>query len=120
MEKFMFVFRNNVEEMAKLSPEGIQKNMEKWMTWMGKLTQEGHYTLGNGNQLTGMNGKVVSKAKHITTDGPFIEGKEVISGLIDLNNVKDMEEAVKLAKGCPGLELGGSVEIRTCVVRPDM
>ena len=45
------------------------------------------------------------------TSGPYIELKESIAGLIVIK-ANDYEEALKIAQGCPILEVGGNVEIR--------
>lgn len=44
----------------------------------------------------------------VTTDGPFIEGKEVISGFTELE-VADLDEALRMVKTWPGCPI---VEIR--------
>jgi hypothetical protein len=55
-------------------------------------------------------GRVVSSKKGVT-DGPFVELKEVIGGF-SLIEAPDIDAAAELAKGCPGLALGGTVEVR--------
>ncbi|MGH8793388.1 MAG: YciI family protein [Stackebrandtia sp.] len=43
----------------------------------------------------------------IMTDGPFIEGKEVVSGFVEIQ-VEDLDEALRLVEswpGCPTVEL---------------
>ena len=49
------------------------------------------------------------------TDGPFAESKEAIAGffIIQANN---LEEAVEIAKGCPGLDYGQTVEVRPLIL----
>jgi hypothetical protein len=44
----------------------------------------------------------------LITDGPFVEGKEVISGFAEID-VADLDEALRLVKSWPGCPL---VEIR--------
>jgi hypothetical protein len=44
-------------------------------------------------------------------DGPFTESKEAVAGYI-LLRVADLDEATEIAKACPGLEHGMSVEVR--------
>lgn len=44
----------------------------------------------------------------LVTDGPFVEGKEVVSGYAEID-VADLDEAMRLAKSWPGCPL---VEIR--------
>jgi hypothetical protein len=66
-------------------------------------------------------GKIVSgKQGRTVADGPFAESKEAIGGYFFLQ-VADMNEAVEIAKQCPGLEFGAQVEVRPvaemCTVR---
>jgi hypothetical protein len=57
-------------------------------------------------------GKIVSGKKGRTVaDGPFAESKEAIGGYFYLQ-VADMEEALTIARQCPGLEYGAEVEVR--------
>ena len=57
-------------------------------------------------------GKIVSgKNGRIVADGPFAESKEAIGGYF-LLQVDDLDEAVEIAKDCPVLEYGSTVEVR--------
>jgi hypothetical protein len=53
---------------------------------------------------------VRGKQKRVT-DGPFAEAKDVVGGFT-LILARDLEQAAELSKGCPILEVGGSVEVR--------
>ncbi len=44
-------------------------------------------------------------------DGPFAESKEAIGGYFYIT-VADENEAIEIAKQCPGLEYGSVVEVR--------
>ena len=44
-------------------------------------------------------------------NGPFAESKEAIGGYF-LLQVDDLDEAVEIAKQCPGLDYGIDVEVR--------
>ena len=44
-------------------------------------------------------------------DGPYAEAKDLVGGF-SLIEAKDLTHAVELSKGCPILEVGGSVEVR--------
>ena len=50
----------------------------------------------------------LGRGEPVVTDGPFVEGKEVISGFTEID-VADLDEALRLAKSWPGCPL---VEIR--------
>ncbi len=56
-------------------------------------------------------GKVVSGKQRTVADGPFAESKEAIGGYFYLT-VADENEAIEIAKQCPGLEYGSVVEVR--------
>jgi hypothetical protein len=51
--------------------------------------------------------------KPVVTDGPFIEGKEVLGGYAEVS-VSDLDEAIAMAKEWP---TGGPVEVRPVVDR---
>ena len=104
MEKFMYLFRGGLNG----SPEEMQENMQKWLAWVDKLSKQGKYVSGEP-LLPG--GKTIAGPKMAITDGPFIEGKEVIGGFF-IVNAKDYAEAVEMAKDCPDYAHGGSVEVR--------
>lgn len=61
-----------------------------------------------GGRLGG--GKVVTSEGE--TDGPFVEAKEVVGGFMIIS-AESMEEAVQVARECPGVVMpGSSVEVR--------
>ena len=56
-------------------------------------------------------GKIL-KPGGVITDGPFVELKEKLGGFAVIK-AESLDEATTLAHGCPVLDIGGSVEIRT-------
>src|SRR5438094_2917564 len=92
-----------------LSPEEIQTVMNQWKGWFDRLTEQGKAKAGQpleneGKIVSGKNGRVVA-------DGPFAESKEAIGGYF-LLQVNSLDEAVAIAKDCPGLAYGAVVEVR--------
>jgi hypothetical protein len=99
-----------------LSPEEIRQVMEHWTAWFDRLTHEGKAKAG---QPLAYEGKIVSGKKgQIVADGPFVESKEAIAGYI-LLEVADLNEAVEVAKECPGLDYGVRIEVRPTIPRQD-
>jgi hypothetical protein len=91
------------------SPEEIQEAMSRWTAWFDRLSQQGKAKAGQPLRNEGV---IVSGKKGVSVlDGPFAESKETIAGYIFLQ-VNDLDEAVEIAKECPGLEYGVSVEVR--------
>ncbi|HEV2209206.1 MAG TPA: YciI family protein [Verrucomicrobiae bacterium] len=91
-----------------LSPEQMQKVSEDWMAWFQDLTQKGKAVAGHP---LGPEGKVLSGKNRAVTDGPFAESKEAIGGYF-LLDVATIDEAVAIARQCPGLPYGVKVEVR--------
>jgi hypothetical protein len=87
----------------------MQKTMEKWMAWFKELGASGHIKYP-GHPLE-HEGKVVQGTRKTVNDGPYSEAKDVVGGftIIEAN---DLAHAAELAKGCPILDVGGSVEVR--------
>lgn len=108
MKDFLLVFRNNDSEMPKRSPEEMQANTKSWMDWIGSIAAQNKLT-DRGNRLV-PSGKVL-KPNNVIADGPYTEIKESIGGY-SIIKASDLDEATELAKGCPGLLMGGSVEVR--------
>jgi len=54
----------------------------------------------------------VLKPGGVVTDGPFVEIREILGGFIVVK-ADTMDDAITLAHGCPAIDEGGSVEIRT-------
>ena len=91
-----------------VSPDEMQAMTKRWMDWIGGIAAQNK--LGDrGNRLF-PSGKVV-KPGNIITDGPYSEIKESIGGY-SIVKANSLEEATELAKGCPGLTTGGTVEVR--------
>lgn len=104
----MLIFRGT-DWYKGLSSEEMQQVGDKWMAWFKGLMASGKAVAGNplereGKIVSGKNGRVVS-------DGPFAESKETIGGYF-LLKVDSLDDAVAIAKECPGLPYGIRVEVR--------
>lgn len=106
--EYILLFRGT-DWSKSLSPEEMQQVASQWMAWFKRLMEQGKVTAGRplereGKVVSGKNGRMVS-------DGPFAESKEAVGGFF-LLQVDSMEEAVAIAKQCPGLPFGAKVEVR--------
>jgi hypothetical protein len=108
MKEFLLVFRADYKAMPKASPEEMQATTQKWMNWVAGIAAQGKLA-DKGNRLQNT-GKVL-KGDGVISDGPYTEIKESILGYT-LVKATSIEEATKLAQGCPILFVGGNVEIR--------
>jgi hypothetical protein len=110
MKSFMFLFRGGSEAM-NMSPEESQQHMQKWFTWVEQLKADGIYAGGEALMPTGK----TLRSGSVITDGPYAESKELVGGFFVVK-AESIEAASELAKSCPDLPLGGTVEVRDVVV----
>ena len=107
-ETFMLLLRGGVSN-RDLSPDQLQRQIERYMNWIEQLRRDGHFVAGEpldetGKVLSGNDGNTI-------TDGPFTESKEAVGGYFIIR-ANDLEAAVQLAKGCPIFRNHGTVEVR--------
>jgi hypothetical protein len=105
---YMLLFRGTSWDRG-LSPEELQKVITNWYKWFDGLVKDGralsgHPLMEEGKVVTGKKGRSVA-------DGPFAESKEAVGGYFYLR-VSGMDEAVEIARQCPGLDYGLAVEVR--------
>ena len=106
MNEFTFLYRGGSMEK---SPEEMQKTYQKWTAWFNELTKKG--ALKNIGHPLEDEGSVVTGKSKLVSDGPFAEAKDVVGGF-SIVAAESLAAAAELAKGCPILEKGGSVEVR--------
>jgi hypothetical protein len=93
----------------KPSPAQMQEMYAKFGAWQAKFKEN----------LLDMGGKL-GKGRLVTaqpaSDGPFVEVKELVGGYM-IVSAASLDEAIEVARGCPGLVSPGSgvevIEIHT-------
>lgn len=110
MREFMMIFRQDKPDGSTPPPsaEQIHATMMKWQSWIKGIADKGNY-LGTGRLIS--EGKMI-KANNVITDGPYAEVKEMVGGYLAVK-ADTLDAAIEMAKGCPGLTMGGSVEVRS-------
>lgn len=112
MKEFLLIFRRDASSMqGQPSPEQMQAMMKQWQDWLGGIAAQ-NKLVSAGNRLSA-EGRVV-KPDNMVTNGPYVETKEAIGGYT-LIKTDSIEDAAEIAKGCPILQVGGNVEVRTIV-----
>ncbi|MEO6397631.1 MAG: YciI family protein [Tepidiformaceae bacterium] len=81
------------------SEEEGQRVMAAWMGWFGSL---GEAVVDGGNPI--------GASMTVASDGSISDGNSGISGYSVLK-ADSLDEAAKMAKGCPHLASGGTVEV---------
>ncbi|MCJ8345515.1 YciI family protein, partial [bacterium] len=110
MSDFMIVLRGSSDEFEGKSPEEIELIMQKYGSWVGELQEKNIFR--GGSELVGKSRFLFVEDETIqVTDGPYVETKECLNGYFIIS-ASSMEEAVEIAKGCPALTHGDTIEIR--------
>ena len=110
MPKFLCMQRNLPgEDSRKPSPAEMQEMYSSFRSWQERFQAN----------LVDMGGKL-GNGRLVTTepamDGPFVEVKELVGGYM-IVSAQNLDEAIRVARECPGLVVPGSgvevIEIRT-------
>jgi hypothetical protein len=110
MPQYMLLLYDNDANRAafhKLSPEEMQKGIEKYMAWAKKpFTRD-------SKRLAEDLGRVIrsDRGKPRVADGPYSETKEVLGGYYTIE-AASYDDAIKLTMDHPHLEHGGTIEVR--------
>lgn len=109
MNEYLLLFRRDYKT-KELQPtaDQFQENLKHWGEWFGKLKAEDKLVT-IPPRFDGA-GKVLQSNKTVA-DGPYLGPKESVGGFIIIK-AGSYDEAAKIARDCPVLELGGNVEIR--------
>ena len=95
MSNYVFVYRGGREPE---SPEAGAKQMEKWGAWVGGL---GDASVNPGSPFG--TSKIVSSGGVSDDGGPSpLKGYSVVKA-------NSMDDALKMAKACPFLDIGGTI-----------
>ena len=105
--EFMLLFRFEPSN-EQPTPEQLQKMGKQWGTFIGTIAMQGK--LVSTHQL-GFEGTIIKSDKS-TYDGFHISEGQIVAGNMILK-ADSMEVATELAKNCPILSMGGTVEVRS-------
>ena len=106
MPQYMLLLYENPAGWQKISPEEMQKAVEKYVAWTRKPFNKDSKRLGADL------GRVIRSGPNgvRATDGPYSETKEVLGGFY-LIEAANYDEAVKLAMTHPHAQYG-TIEVR--------
>ncbi|MBL3655233.1 YciI family protein [Fulvivirga sediminis] len=108
MDNFLILIREDIAQVSNLSEVEMQADIEAYTQWVENLAAHDHFVSGEPLEAKG---KYMTK-EQVSSDGPFIESKEVVTGFI-LIKARDLDEAVELSKTCPIFKgNGGALEVR--------
>jgi hypothetical protein len=112
--KYMLLIYQSEAEFDRRSEAEKGKVYAEYGPFTEGISKSGHFQAGHGLQPTSTATTVrVRNGKRLTTDGPFAETKEQLTGYY-LIDAKDLDEAITIAARVPSASFG-SVEVRPIV-----
>ena len=109
--KYMCLGYLDEKKFAAMTEAERNSFMDDCFAYDDVLRAKGHFLAGEGLESARTTKTVrLKKGKPVVTDGPFIETKEQIGGVLILE-AKDLDEAVQLISHHPGVAAAG-FEIR--------
>ncbi|MFI6071445.1 YciI family protein [Actinoplanes sp. NPDC051343] len=92
--------------------------MDQVDAWWEKWHQAGKIVRGGAELDRSTKARTVGPGPDgpVVTDGPFLELKEVVGGFV-LLEADDMDAAVEVAAGWPGIAHGDRIEVRPVITR---
>jgi hypothetical protein len=106
--RYLLMISADEETAQKEMSEGNFASFEDWYADLERRgVLETHVGLHESRNATTVR---VRDGETLLTDGPFIEGREQVGGLV-LVNCRDLDEAIEIAAGHPATNVG-QVEIR--------
>ncbi|MBX3113858.1 MAG: hypothetical protein KF836_04765 [Fimbriimonadaceae bacterium] len=113
MKKYLLVIYSSAEsekQWASYTKEQMQAAVQKYSDYAARLKEEGRLVDAEGLSEHGKVMKLVD-GKLSVTDGPYSLAKEVVGGYY-VFMANDLAEATEIAKDCPGIANGGTIEVR--------
>ncbi|MDR2497485.1 MAG: YciI family protein [Tannerellaceae bacterium] len=107
-QEFILIFRFDGSVKFEPTPEQLQESAQQWQTWIGGIASQGKLVATNQLDFTGK----TLHADASVSEGPYAEVKEIVGGYL-IAKAENIDEALKLAQGCPVLFFGGKVEVRS-------
>lgn len=108
MNEYMLIMKGDYQSWNEISADEKQRIMEKYYAFVHRLKREERFKDGSALK----NGRVSLRSEKgiVITDGPFTETKESFNGYF-VFKAENLDEAVTIARECPALTHGETVEI---------
>lgn len=118
--KFLCLGYLDEQKWEAMSKDEQAAAMQECFAYDDVLRKGGHFVAGEALQ----NARTArtlrwERGRLLVTDGPFIESREYLGGVLVLE-ARDMQQAVELMSKHPGVRLGGPFEIRPVEELPEV
>lgn len=108
MPRFVILMREDDNAWSKLPKEEQKALLARYRAWVDQLKAQG--TLHAGEPL-GNNARLLRMVSGVVHEEPYTSGQQTLTGFFVIE-AKDLDEATRIARGCPALIHGETVEVR--------
>jgi hypothetical protein len=109
--RYLLLIYGDESTYGSMSEADVQADMQKWWEYDAAIKSAGASSSGEALQPTATATTVRDdNGSPLVTDGPFAETREQLGGYYVLD-VENLDEAIKWAHRCPGIEYG-TIELR--------
>jgi len=106
-EFLILIHRDIISKDASPSPQQMQELIKPFQEWIGGIAAQNKLVTPPTRWDAG--GRVIKN--NTVINGPYAEIKESIGGVVHIR-ANDYDDAVEIAKGCPVIKWGATIEIR--------
>lgn len=109
--QFALLYRSSPDSKASASPADMQAAWQQWKSWMTKYSKE---ILAQSPPRSGPKpgGAVAVCRGGAVTDGPFVEGKEIVGGWSFIET-ESLDKALEIAREVPSFSSVEVIELAT-------
>ncbi len=118
MAKYLLILRDEGDQFQQFDDQKRQEILQEFTAWNNVMRAK-EQLLGAGKLTSSLGQTVRNRDDELCVDGPFSEAKEAISGYYCVQ-AEDDAAAAEVAKGCPILSYGGSIEVRELALIADV
>ena len=102
--------RGNGPAYAAMNETDSEAHYGNWMTYVKSLNESGNWV--SGNPLSN-DGRVCAGSSE-TTEGVVGDPDKAVGGFLVIE-AESYDGSISLCQECPGLKIGGTLEIRECM-----
>lgn len=108
MSQYAILMREDDHAWDNLAPEQREAYMQQYQAWVEGLRERGIF---QGGTPLGNGGAIVMSLDGAVVEAPFTQTKQVVTGYF-LIETATWAEALEVARSCPALTHGETVELR--------
>ena len=110
MDDWLLILRDHEERWDRFTQPEYERVLAMFDAWNKQLASQGRFV--TAGKLTSDRGATLRERDgEVVVDGPYAEAREAIGGFYRVQ-ATSLEDALAIARGCPILTYGGSVEVR--------